>query len=82
MTISPTSIVFATSLTFISPQPATQHLPIPLATTAACEVIPPLAVSIPCALTIPSISSGEVSCLTSIVSVPSLEASTTSSAVK
>ena len=36
-----------------SPAPATQHLPIPRATTAACDVIPPRPVRIPCAATIP-----------------------------
>ena len=39
----------------------------PLATTAACEVIPPLDVKIPFAACIPCISSGEVSILTNIV---------------
>ena len=41
--------------------PATQVFPIPLVTTAACEVIPPRAVRMPFAATIPEISSGEVS---------------------
>ncbi len=48
------------------PAPETQHLPIPRATTAACEVIPPLAVRIPLAMFMPSRSSGEVSILTRI----------------
>ena len=73
---------FAASSTLISPHPATQHLPIPLATTAAWEVIPPLAVSIPSEHTIPSISSGEVSCLTSITFSPFCEAFAASSALK
>jgi len=38
-----------------------QHFPIPLATTAAWEVIPPRAVRMPLARFIPSRSSGEVS---------------------
>ena len=52
----------------ISLDPETQGLPIPLATTAAWLVIPPLAVNIPLAACIPCISSGEVSTLTNIVS--------------
>ena len=43
-------------------------MPIPLATTAAWLVIPPLAVNIPLAACIPLISSGEVSTRTNIVS--------------
>ena len=38
---------FSSSLTKTSPAPETQHVPIPRATTAACEVIPPRAVKIP-----------------------------------
>ena len=75
-------MIFSSSETRISEAPATQHFPIPRATTAAWEVIPPRAVSIPSALTIPSISSGEVSCLTSIVFSPFFLAFTTSSALK
>ena len=52
----------------ISLEPETQGLPIPLATTAAWLVIPPLAVKIPLAACIPWISSGDVSTLTKIVS--------------
>lgn len=52
---------------FNEPAPQTQHLPIPLATTAACDVIPPLAVKIPLAIFIPSKSSGDVSILTKIL---------------
>ena len=37
------------------------RLPIPRATTAACEVIPPWTVRIPCAAIIPWMSSGVVS---------------------
>ena len=50
----------------IAEQPDTQQVPIPRATTAACEVIPPRAVKIPCDAFIPSISSGEVSRRTKI----------------
>src|SRR6266568_4339089 len=41
--------------------PATQGLPMPRATTAACEVIPPCAVRTPFAWTRPWMSSGVVS---------------------
>ena len=54
----------------ISPHPDTQHVPIPRATTAACDVIPPRTVNIPCAATIPSISSGVVSRRTRITLSP------------
>ncbi len=63
----------------ISPQPTIQHLPHPLATSAACDVIPPLVVSIACDLCIPSTSSGEVSSLTRITFSP-LAAHATASA--
>ena len=46
--------------------PQTQGFPIPLATTAACEVIPPLIVKIPEETCIPLISSGLVSWRTKI----------------
>src|SRR5699024_7038859 len=60
------------SLTLISTSehPVTQHLPIPLATTAAWEVIPPCVVTIASLATIPSISSGEVSGLINITLYP------------
>ena len=45
----------------MSPHPDTQQVPMPLATTAAWLVIPPLTVRIPCEAFIPVISSGEVS---------------------
>ena len=62
-------------------QPQTQHLPIPRATTAACDVIPPLSVTIASELTIPSISSGEVSSRTN-TTASVFAASTASSAEK
>ena len=46
--------------------PATQQVPIPLATTAACDVIPPLTVNIPLHTFIPSISFADVSKRTNI----------------
>ena len=62
-------------------QPQTQHFPIPLATTAACDVIPPRKVTIASELIIPSISSGEVSSLTKITGFV-FATSTASCAVK
>ncbi len=53
--------VFSLLLITASPHPATQHLPIPRATTAAWEVMPPREVKIPTAACIPPISSGLVS---------------------
>ena len=44
-----------------SPAPATQHLPMPRVTTAACEVMPPREVRMPAATSMPAISSGVVS---------------------
>ena len=54
------NFLFSSSM-MISPQPDTQQVPIPRATTAACDVIPPRTVKIPCADFIPVISSGDVS---------------------
>ncbi len=66
----------------ISAHPATQQVPIPRATTAACEVMPPRAVSIPLALCIPSISSGDVSVRTKITFFPALAFSKATGAEK
>ena len=65
----------------MSPQPDTQHVPIPRATTAACDVIPPRTVKIPCADFIPVMSSGDVSRRTSTTFSPRAAHSTASSAV-
>ena len=65
----------------ISPQPDTQHSPIPRATTAAWLVIPPRTVRIPCADFIPVISSGDVSRRTRTTFSPLSAHSTASSAV-
>ena len=51
-------------------QPATHGLPIPRATTAACDVMPPCAVRIPFAWISPWMSSGVVSQRTRITSSP------------
>ena len=58
-----------------------QHFPQPLATSAACDVMPPFAVSIASATCIPCTSSGEVSSLTRITLSPFLCHSSASSAV-
>lgn len=52
------------SFTRISAHPEMQHFPHPRATTAAWDVMPPLAVRIPAAACIPPTSSGLVSVLT------------------
>ena len=52
------------------PAPQTQGRPMPRATTAACEVIPPRAVTIARAACMPWISSGLVSTRTRITSSP------------
>lgn len=57
-------ITFSESFTRISEHPETQHFPQPRATTAAWDVIPPLAVNIPAAACMPPTSSGLVSVLT------------------
>ena len=56
---------------FKAPAPDTQHFPIPRATTAAWDVIPPRAVRIPSATAIPAKSSGEVSIRTMTTFLPS-----------
>ena len=62
--------------------PTTQGLPIPRATTAAWLVIPPLVVKIPTEECIPWMSSGLVSSLTKITSLPLLASSSALSASK
>ena len=69
------------SLTLMSPQPDTQQAPIPRATTAACDVIPPRTVKIPSDTCIPSISSGDVSRRTKITLRPIVAFVLASSAV-
>ena len=81
-TTSPMVAVLASSSTRSAPQPATQQVPMPRATTAAWEVMPPRAVRMPCACAMPSISSGEVSRRTRTTFLPVLAAAVASSAVK
>ena len=57
-------------LTFTSSAPQTATRPMPRATTAACEVLPPREVKIPWAATMPGRSSGEVSLRTKITGTP------------
>ncbi len=61
------------------PAPDTQGLPMPRATTAACEVMPPRAVKIPSAACMPWMSSGEVSTRTRITLRPAALAASASS---
>ena len=74
--------VFARTSTCSASQPVTQGVPIPRATTAACEVRPPWAVRIPAACTIPWKSSGVVSQRTRITLSPALPRSSAVSASK
>ena len=60
--------------------PATQGFPIPRATTAACEVIPPCAVRTPREWISPWMSSGVVSQRTRMTSSPALPFSSARSA--
>ena len=66
----------------MSPQPTIQHLPHPRATSAAWDVIPPLAVRIASAACIPCTSSGDVSSRIRITSSPFWCQDSASSAVK
>ena len=69
----------ATSM--LSPsQPATHGLPMPRATTAACDVMPPCAVRTPFAWISPWMSSGVVSQRTRITGSPALPCSSAVSA--
>ena len=60
----------AVSSITIAPQPVTAGLPMPRATTAACEVIPPWAVRMPRARSMPGKSSAEVSIRTRMTASP------------
>ena len=74
--------VLAAVSTVSASQPATHGLPMPRATTAACEVMPPCAVRIPCAAIIPWMSSGVVSQRTRITLSPFFPRSAAVSASK
>ena len=75
------NFLFSSSI-LISPQPETQHLPMPRATTAAWEVMPPRTVRMPWAAFMPSMSSGEVSRRTRTTFSPRSAHSLASSAEK
>mmetsp|Transcript_22334 Transcript_22334/g.31226 ORF Transcript_22334/g.31226 Transcript_22334/m.31226 type:complete len:258 (+) Transcript_22334:1258-2031(+) len=77
-----TALLVAPCLISRSEQPDTQHLFMPLATTAAWEVIPPRAVRVPSEASIPPMSSGEVSRRTSTHALPSAFHLAASSEVK
>ena len=81
-TLPPTMNRFVVSSTSIASHPATHVFPIWRATTAAWDVIPPFAVRIPRATSIPWMSSGLVSLRTRITSFPSVAHSTALSAWK
>ena len=66
----------------IEPAPETQGLPMPRATTAACEVMPPRVVRMPSAACMPWMSSGEVSTRTRIHLRSALRAASASSELK
>ena len=67
---SPQRTVLAATSTSSASAPQTQVLPIPRATTAACEVLPPRLVRMPVAAIIPLRSSGLVSLRTRTTSSP------------
>ena len=68
-------------LNLTAEHPQTQAVPIPRATTAACEVRPPVEVKMPWATAMPAMSSGEVSLRTKRTFFPSFVQATASSAV-
>ena len=79
---SPTVIIFFLASISSAPQPTTQHFPHPRATTAACDVMPPVDVKIASAAHIPLTSSGDVSLRVRITFLPFPAHTTASSAVK
>ncbi len=81
-TFPPSVKRLCSSSIWISWQPETQQTPMPRATTAACEVMPPRTVRMPSAAFMPSMSSGEVSRRTSTVFSPFFFHSIASAAVK
>ena len=78
----PASNTRRSSFTTMSLAPTTQHLPMPTATTAACEVRPPRAVTMPSDEYMPATSSGDVSGRTRITRWSFRAASTARSALK
>mmetsp|Transcript_2370 Transcript_2370/g.5972 ORF Transcript_2370/g.5972 Transcript_2370/m.5972 type:complete len:250 (-) Transcript_2370:1322-2071(-) len=80
--LPPSSQVLSRSLTTSSWHPDTHVLPQPLATTAACDVMPPLLVRMPSAACMPLTSSGEVSARTRMAAPPWALKASASSGVK
>ena len=70
ITTDPTLATRVAASTSSASAPQTQVLPMPRATTAACEVLPPRAVRMPLAAIMPSRSSGLVSLRTSTTCSP------------
>ena len=82
MVVSPTRISLALRSIVSSPAPTTAGRPMPRATSAACEALPPSEVRIPLAAWKPATSSASVNGRTRITSRPSSPAATASDAVK
>ncbi len=82
ITLPATFMVLALALMSSAPQPTTEGLPIWRPTTAACDVMPPVAVRMPWATDMPWMSSGTVSMRTSRTFLPFCAHATASSAVK
>ena len=80
--LPPICAVFAAASIETPSAPATHGLPMPRATTAACDVMPPWTVRIPCAPIIPWMSSGVVSQRTRITGSPAFPRSSAVSASK
>ncbi len=80
--VSPTLTVLALRSISSDAAPDTHGLPIPRATSAAWEALPPSAVRMPLAAWKPATSSASVNGRTRITSRPSSAAATASSAVK
>ena len=87
--MSPSPRVRPATLSFLAlasmwrvPQPTTEGLPICRPTTAAWEVMPPVAVRMPWATLMPWMSSGTVSMRTRRTRLPFCDQATASSAVK
>ncbi len=79
--VSPTLTVFACRSISSAAAPETHGLPIPRATSAACDALPPSAVRMPLAAWKPATSSASVKGRTRITSRPSSPAATASCAV-
>ena len=79
--VSPTLRVFALRSISSAPAPDTHGLPIPRATSAAWEALPPSAVRMPCAAWKPATSSASVNGRTRITARPASAAATASAAV-